>query len=338
MQSLTYKNVRRENRSLVSLARVRAVGSATLLVATTFVCATSSSAVTHQTGHTVQSERIVPILTTVTDTQKRLVTNLTKDDFEILDNEKPQPLIFFQSDVQPITVIVIIDRSGSVTGTSGAPVQLTAAVDGFLRLLPPQDEARAGAFSDKIQFTSHFTSNRDDVISELQNFVYGNGTKLFDALLASLDELKSRQGRRVVVVITDGDDTQSHASRSTVIEHERADDAIVYVIGLHTELFDGRRVVRKSPSRDTADLAEETGGGYFEAQKASDVARMMVRIAQELHGQYVLGFSPAQLDGRVHKLTVRVKQRGLTARARRSYSAATIRWSSLLNVKSPDQS
>ncbi len=311
--------------SFVCLAWIRTVGSATLLVATTFASATSTSAVAHQTGQTVDLGRIVRILTTVTDAQKRLVTGLTKDDFEILDNEKPQPLIFFQSDVQPITVIVMIDRSGSVTGTSGAPAQLTAAVEGFLRRLTPQDQARASAFSDQIQFTSHFTSNRDDVIGELQNFVYGNGTKLFDALLASLDELKGRQGRRVVVVITDGDDTQSHASRSTVIERERADDAIVYVIGLHTELFNGRRTFRKSPSRDTADLAEETGGGYFEAQKPSDVAPMMVRIAEELHGQYVLGFSPTQLDGRVHKLTVNVRQRGLTARARRRYSAATIR-------------
>jgi Ca-activated chloride channel family protein len=311
--------------SFVCLAWVRTVGSATLLVATTFAGATSTSAVAHQTEQTIESGRIVRIFTTVTDAQKRLVTSLTKDDFEILDNEKPQPLILFQSDVQPITVIVMIDRSGSVTGTSGASVQLTAAVEGFLRLLTPQDQARASAFSDQIQFTSHFTSNRDDVIGELQNFVYGNGTKLFDALLASLDELKGRQGRRAVVVITDGDDTLSHASRSTVIERERADEAIVYVIGLHTELFNGRRKVRKSPSRDTADLAEETGGGYFEAQKPSDVAPMMVRIAQELHGQYVLGFAPTQLDGRVHKLTVHVKQRGLTARARRSYSAATIR-------------
>jgi hypothetical protein len=69
-------------------------------------------------------------------------------------------------------------------------------------------------------------------------------------------------------------------------------------------------------------IADETGGGYFELEKTSDLAPTFTRVAQELHSQYVLGFVPTQLDGRVHQLTVRVTQPGMTARARRSYVAA----------------
>jgi Ca-activated chloride channel family protein len=305
-----------------NLRPARTFGFAIPLVVLVGVFATPTIGVARLAKQTVELGRIVPILTTVTDPQKRLITNLTKDDFEILDNDTPQPLTFFQNQTQATTVIVTIDRSASMTGTAGASVQVMAGVEAFLKGLLPQDEARAGTFSDKIQFTSRFTDNRDEVLGELQNLAHGNGTKLYDALLASFDELKGRKGRRVVVVITDGDDTDSRARRSTVIARERSDDVIVYLIGLHALYFNGERMVRESPGRATGDLAEETGGGYFDAKKASDVPPMMARVAQELHGQYLLGFSPAQLDGRVHKLTVRVKQPGMTARARRSYVPA----------------
>ena len=80
--------------------------------------------------------------------------------------------------------------------------------------------------------------------------------------------------------------------------------------------------MRSKPDRGLRKLADETGGGYFELTKTSDLAPTFTRVAQELHSQYVLGFTPTQLDNRVHKLTVRVKQSGMTARARRSYLAA----------------
>ena len=87
------------------------------------------------------------------------------------------------------------------------------------------------------------------------------------------------------------------------------------------------RVAQTLPSVETMveRHADETGGGYFELKKTSDLAPTFTRVAQELHSQYVLGFAPAQLDNRVHKLTVRVKQAGMTARARKSYLAAADR-------------
>ncbi len=96
---------------------------------------------------------------------------------------------------------------------------------------------------------------------------------------------------------------------------------MVYAIGFESEYFNGASMVRSRPDRGLKRLAEETGGGYFELQKTSDLGPTFTRVAQELHSQYVLGFDAKQLDGKVHKLTVTLKQPGMTARARRSYVA-----------------
>ena len=125
-----------------------------------------------------------------------------------------------------------------------------------------------------------------------------------------------------MLVFTDGDDTYSHASLGKVIERARAEEVMVYAIGLESNFFNGARMERTKPDRGLKKLAEETGGGYFELKRTNDLAPTFTRVAYELHSQYVLGFTPQVLDGRVHKLAVRVKQPGMTARARRSYLAA----------------
>src|SRR5207244_9858921 len=178
------------------------------------------------------------------------------------------------------------------------------------------------AFNDKIQFGRRFTGNRDELVSDVKDLDYGNGTRLWDAVAASLDELKSIEGRRVILVFTDGDDTQSSTRLGTVIDRARNEDVMVYGIGFESVYFNGQRMVRTRPDGGLQKLADETGGGYFELTKASDLAPTFTRVAQELHSQYVLGFTPTQLDNRVHKLTVRVKQTGMTARARRTYLPA----------------
>jgi Ca-activated chloride channel family protein len=144
---------------------------------------------------------------------------------------------------------------------------------------------------------------------------------LWDAVGMSLDELKGIDGRRVVLVFTDGDDTESKTSLGNVIDHARADEVMIYAIGLESSYFNGQRMVKSKPDRGLRKLADETGGGYFELEKTADLAPTFTRVAQELHSQYVIGFTPTQLDGRVHKLAVKMKQAGMTARARRSYVA-----------------
>jgi Ca-activated chloride channel family protein len=282
--------------------------------------AASTTVAAQQTGvFKSGSGVIVSVLATVTDADRRLVPSLTIDDFEILDNEKPQPITIFDNKVQPITVIVMLDTSLSMTNS--LPL-LRAASEQFLIRLLPADKARVGAFNDKIEFSSRFTNNRDELVSDVKDLDYGNGTRLWDAVGASLDELKGVEGRKVILVFTDGDDTASKAGLGTVTDRARDEEVMVYAIGLESEFFDGQRMIRTRPDRGLRRIAEETGGGYFELKKTAELAPTFTRVAQELHSQYAIGFEAKQLDGRVHKLTVRMKQPGMTARARRSYVAA----------------
>ena len=266
--------------------------------------------------------QVVSLFATVTDAQKRLVPDLVQSDFEVFDNDKPQNLVFFQNEVQPISVVVMLDTSGSMTMTLDL---LRAAAEQFVLRLLPADKARIGAFNDKIQFMGRsFMNDRDQLVTDIKNIDYGNGTRLWDALAASLEELKGIDGRKVILVFTDGDDTESkNASLGKVIERARLGEVMIYAIGLESRYFDGQRMVRSRPDSGLKKIADETGGGYFELTKTAELAPTFTRVAQELHSQYVIGFTPMSLDGKVHKLAVRMKQPGMTARARRSYVAAS---------------
>jgi Ca-activated chloride channel family protein len=265
------------------------------------------------------STQVVSLFATVLDAQNRLVPELTKEDFTVFDNDKPQELLVFQSENQPITVVVMLDTSGSMTGS----IQLLkAAAEQFVTRLLPEDKAAVGAFNDKIELSAGFSNDRDGLITTIRDLDFGNGTRLYDALAESLNQLHGIEGRRVVLVFTDGDDTSSRVGRGTILERARAEEVMIYAIGLQSEFFDGARTVRSRPDSGLRRLADETGGGYFELKQTSDLGPTFTRVAQELHSQYVLGFEAQQLDGKVHKLTVKMKQAGMTARARRSYLAS----------------
>src|SRR5205823_13860383 len=103
--------------------------------------------------------------------------------------------------------------------------------------------------------------------------------------------------------------------------HAKQEEIMIYAVGLQSEYFNGQRMVRSQPDHGLKKLAEETGGGYFELKKTDELGPTFSRVAQELHSQYTLGFSPAALDGKEHKLEVRLSKPGLTARARKSYIA-----------------
>jgi Ca-activated chloride channel family protein len=296
--------------------------SSLALVLATMTAAAIQLPITAQQAPFRSGTGIVSLFATVVDSEKHLVTDLTKDDFEVFDNDKPQPLAVFDSEVRPITVVVLLDTSLSMTGNLE---QLSRAAEQFVLRLLPEDKGRIGAFNDKIEFGGEFTSDRDALISDVKNIDYGNGTRLYDALVQGVDELHNIEGRRVILVFTDGDDQGSRTGMGTAIDRARADEVMVYAIGFQSDYFDGVRMVRTRPDRGLQKLADETGGGYFELKKSADLGPTFSRIALELHSQYVLGFEPAQLDGKVHKLGVRVKKPSMVARARKSYLAAPLK-------------
>lgn len=262
--------------------------------------------------------RVVSLFVTVFDAQRRLQGDLTQGDFEVFDNEKPQSIILFDNKIQPISVAVMLDTSLSMTGSMKL---LQQAAEQFVMRLLPDDRAKIGAFNDKIEVSQEFTNNRDQLTSAINDVDYGNATRLWDALITGLDELKGRDGRRVILVFTDGDDQGSRAGLGAVVDRARAEEVMVYAIGLESDYFNGQSRVRTKPDRGLKRLAEETGGGYFELEKNTELTTTFTKIAQELHSQYVLAFEPAALDGKVHRLEVRLKPAGMTARARRSYLA-----------------
>jgi len=260
----------------------------------------------------------VAIYATVTDSAGRLVPDLEREHFEVFDDGLPQKLTLFRSDNQPVSVVVMLDTSGSMTMNIDL---LKLAAEAFVIRLHPQDRARIGSFSDDIRIDPpQFTSSRDDLIRVLHNDIrYGNPTFLWDAINVSMNALANEKGRRVVLVFTDGDDFKSVATDfDQLLARAQSEETMVYAIGLQSN-FAGQTT---RPDRRLKVISAVTGGGYYELTKTSELGSTFSRIADELHRQYVIGFTPATLDGKVHALDVRIKVDGMTARARKNYVAA----------------
>lgn len=289
--------------------------SAGILLAGTAVLATSGQ----NQPIFKSSVRTVPVYATVVDSGGRLVPDLERGDFTILDNGKPTELSLFSNQSQPFSAVVMLDTSASMTANLKL---LNRAAEQFLMRLLPVDRAQVGAFNDKIQLSGTFTNNRDELIGALNDLYFGNPTRLNDGIAAGLDALKGIEGRRVVLVFTDGEDTASRTGFKSVLERARDEEVMVYSIGLESEFFNGMRIVKTRPSRDLRKISDETGGGYFELLKTVDLAPTFSRVAQELRSQYLIGFAPVALDGKVHKLDVKVNRPGMIVRARKSYLAA----------------
>ena len=279
--------------------------------------------------------KTVAVYATVTESGGRLVPDLTKDDFEVKDNGTPQPISIFSSDVQPITVVILLDRSGSMK-TNFRLVE--AAGEAFVRKLDPTDKARIGTFARRIQIDPpDFTSNQEELIGILRSDLQPDGpTPLWNAVDEGITSLLNQQGRRVVLVFTDGGDNPgnfklNNLSVLDVMVRAQKENVMVYAVGLSGSDPSlaagigrgggfGRMMSGPDPGLPT--LAGDTGGGYFELTRASDLTSAFARVADELHRQYAIGFDAPKLDGKTHKLELKVKKPGMKVRARKEYVAA----------------
>ena len=280
--------------------------------------------------------KTVAVYATVTEKDGRLITTLTRDAFEIRDNGKPQPLTVFSTDVQPVSVVMMLDRSGSMRGNVRLVEQ---AAEAFVNNLGPGDAARIGTFADRIIIQPEgFTSDKGGLLRVLRSDLPVTGpTPLWNAISEAIAALKEREGRKVVLVFSDGGDapatfTVNNSSIMDAMRDAQQDDVMVYAIGLQTTVLLGRNsrggmgsmgsMTSVRPDPGLARIADETGGGYFELNRAEDLSSTFAAVAEELHHQYALGFEPPRLDDRMHKLDVRVNRRGLNVRARKEYFAA----------------
>jgi Ca-activated chloride channel family protein len=304
----------------------------------------------------------VSLYATVVDRAGRLVPDLTKDDFQVFDDGKPQELTVFRNDVQPITIVVMLDRSGSMVGNFTI---VRKAAERFVADLLPTDKARLGSFADRVEIDPpDFTSDVNDLIRILHYDLQDAGpTPLWNATFAAMNALEHQEGRRVVLVFTDGYDNPGRQSSGNVtlpqvIDRSQKEEMMVYAIGLADSCGyspasaplpapafqrrgpggmggrppggggpprgwgGGGRCADEKPDPGLKILADEGGGGYFELTRTADLDATFARVADELHHQYLLAFTPKVLDGKLHKLTISLRDPQLTARARKSYLAA----------------
>lgn len=286
--------------------------------------------------------RTVVVYATVTGADNRLVPDLPDEAFSVHDSGKPQEITVFANVIQPITAVVLLDRSGSMRANFTL-VERAAAQ--FVEALVPEDKVRIGSFSNRIQLDPRdFTSDHGELLGILRSELQPEGpTPLWNAVYVGITALLHQQGRRVILVFTDGMDAPfgiANNSLKDVMKRAEEEDVMVYAIGLAPTVVlppgvggpgpggrgFGRQGRGAGPPADHPDeglpkIAAATGGGYFELASTNDLAATFRRVADELHHQYLLGFTPATLDGKLHTLDVSVKGEGMKVRARKSYLA-----------------
>jgi VWFA-related protein len=334
--------------------RLRSLTAATMLAA----CGAILTAAQEPTFR--GENRTVAVYATVTDAGGRLVPDLPREAFTVLDERKPQTLTLFANEIQPITVVMMLDRSGSMRSKFTLVEQ---AAEQFVEVMLPGDKARIGSFSNRIQVDPRdFTSDHAELLRILGTELQEEGpTPLWNAVNVGITMLLHQQGRRVVLVFTDGVDSpmnfkSTNNSLKDVMKRAEEEDVMVYAIGLAGQNgpsygggrsggggfgrggfgrggFGGRGgggyhvgpAADDKPDDGLPKIAAATGGGYFELTSTNDLSSTFRRVADELHHQYAFGFTPSALDGKMHTLDVRLADTGMIARARKRYLATNER-------------
>ena len=254
----------------------------------------------------------VYIYATVQGKDGRLVTDLTRDDFEILDDGRPRPLTVFDNTPQDITLAAMFDMSNSMAKHHG---RIQDAAGALVRALWPADRARIGSFGIEAAISPFITNDKTTLQRVVDEELWpGGSTPLWHATELAMNTLADEPGRRVVLLFTDGKDSGLFVPGSLrkVRALAEAGAFMIYAVGLQgSDMADEMRT-----------LVDTTGGGHFLVRKNEDLGTTFARVVEELHHQYVLGFSTDVLDGRSHSLTVKTTRDGAKVRARKNYIAS----------------
>jgi Ca-activated chloride channel homolog len=249
---------------------------------------------------------LVPVAVTIAATGK-LLTGLEKENFELTEDKVAQQIASFGSEDVPISVGVVFDCSGSM----GAKLERSRqAVAQFMRTANPEDEFFLVQFNDRPDLSVPFTSHSEDVQSHL-TWVQSKGrTALLDGVAMAMNEMKkAHNGRKALLIISDGGDNSSRFTESEVRNWVREGDVQIYAIGIFEPVGSrGRTPEEMSGPGLLSDLAEQTGGRNFSVENLADLPDVAAKIGLELRNQYVLGYNPknATHDGKYRKVEVRL--------------------------------
>ncbi len=264
---------------------------------------------------------VVNVLCTVRERRGNYLTDLKQQDFEILEDGVRQKVQFFTNetgeDAQPLTVVLLIDTSGSVKDKLAFEQE---AASEFLRqtLRKNKDLAAIVQFDSEVSLIQDFTYDYSVLENAILSIRAGGSTKLYDAIWVSVNELLRHEvGRRMLVILSDGADTQSMTRDNEALKIAQEHDVVIYGLGVRSRRFDSNFGKLKK-------FAEGTGGLFFNSevdlQKLREAFR---RINRGIKNQYALGYvsTNPRRDGSFREIKVRMKRSGLNVTHRKGYYA-----------------
>jgi Ca-activated chloride channel homolog len=240
----------------------------------------------------------------VTDSYSNSVTWLNKENFKVYEDGVEQEISAFSSEDVPISIGLIFDMSGSMASKFDKTRQ--AALQ-FMRTANPHDEFFLVRFNDRAELTNKFTSSIEELESRVMFTAAGGRTALLDAVYLGLDQMRNaRNGRRALLIISDGGDNHSRYNEEDIRNALKESDCQLYAMGI----FDGHRIGRKSQERYgwslLSELVETTGGRLFPVSKLSDLPDIASKIGMELRNQYVVGYKPRDTRHKWRKIKVKL--------------------------------
>ena len=245
---------------------------------------------------------------TVTDPNDRLVTGLEPDNFRIFENNVEQEIQYFSSEDVPISIGVIFDLSGSMRNKVAKSKE---AVFQFLKTANPQDEFFLVGFNERAELVSSFTNSVEDLQSRILLASAKGSTALLDAIYLGLTEMKkARNGKRALLIISDGGDNHSRYNQNDIKRLVREADTQLYSVGIFDPLSYRARTPEElnGPSL-LSEVTELTGGRAFDVENVTDLPDIAAKIGAELRNQYILGYRPSNKshDARWRKIKVKLR-------------------------------
>ncbi len=252
--------------------------------------------------------RLVNVFTTVTDIHGAPVSNLTKDDFKVLEDGVPQAISIFDRESElPLNIVLAIDTSESTR--RDMKLETTSAKKFVHSILRPGDRLSLFQISEDVLQLTRFTSDMHSIEHGIDDLQKGAGTSLYDAIYLGADSLLDRQGRKVIVLITDGGDTTSSASYSSALRRAQEAEALVYSIIIVPIAADAGR--NTGGEHALIQISKDTGGKYYYAESISQLDEAFRQVSEELRTQYLIAYYPNRRvsDSAFRRISVEVNKK-----------------------------